>query len=507
MSEYYEEEYNGLSEEDIFYIQETYRNQRLKEALIGPIVSTLFHIALIIVLAIMITDKYTSEPADIEVKLQEIEEVQIEEPPPIEEPVPEEVESEDAVNPVLTTVVIESAETNDSALEDISDEAPSSEDDSTVEAVSDVTVSPSAFASPTVFGGRSAGGRASALAKFGGTKTGQKNLLKALYWLQKVQNPNGSWGDNYPHAYTGLALLTFLAHGETHLSKEFGLTVRKSMQWITTEPIGLNHGRGYCHPIMTYAICEAYAMTGLSMLEEPMNRSIRKIIDGQRDNGGFDYLYNKSRDRDDLSLGGWNYQAMKAAYGAGCEEAGLTGAIDKAVTWLKTQASFDDKGNGFPYDSYNGKWRGSFTMRAVGVLCLQLYGEGEFPGVQDEIEAISTVDYEQLFWESKRKDNLYAWYYATQAMFQKGGTMWKKWNRRFQKVLNNNQHHEGYWNYAGNFHKLGITPLDEKIYATTFCSLMLTVYYRYLPTTKGGLGDRNAKKVKLVEEEELNLIE
>ena len=150
---------------------------------------------------------------------------------------------------------------------------------------------------------------------------------------------------------------------------------------------------------------------------------------------------------------------------------------------------------------------GVVTRRLLDGVFSQRIVSGEFPGVQDEIEAISTVDYEQLFWESKRKDNLYAWYYATQAMFQKGGTMWKKWNRRFQKVLNNNQHHEGYWNYAGNFHKLGITPLDEKIYATTFCSLMLTVYYRYLPTTKGGLGDRNAKKVKLVEEEELNLIE
>ena len=51
---------------------------------------------------------------------------------------------------VLTAVAIENVETNDAALEDTNDEAPSTDDDSTVEAVSDIVVSPSAFASPTV---------------------------------------------------------------------------------------------------------------------------------------------------------------------------------------------------------------------------------------------------------------------------------------------------------------------------------------------------------------------
>ena len=39
-------------------------------------------------------------------KMEEVEEVKIEEPPPIE-PVPDEVEPEDTTNPVLTTVAIE----------------------------------------------------------------------------------------------------------------------------------------------------------------------------------------------------------------------------------------------------------------------------------------------------------------------------------------------------------------------------------------------------------------
>ena len=146
----------------------------------------------------------------------------------------------------MTTVALENVETIDAALEDVSDEAPSTEDDSAVEAVSDVTVSPSAFASPSVFGGRSAAGRASSVSKFGGTRVGQEKLLKALYWLKKVQNPNGSWaqGVGTMQAMTGLALLTFLAHGETPTSKEFGTTVRKAMEWLSNDPMKKTHGRG-----------------------------------------------------------------------------------------------------------------------------------------------------------------------------------------------------------------------------------------------------------------------
>jgi hypothetical protein len=513
MSEYYEEEFENpyFSEEDISEIQEAYRIQRLRETLIGPIISTLFHVGLIIILAIMITDKYKTEVAEIEVQLQEVEDVVIEEPPPIEEPVPEEVEESDAINPTLTTVILENIETNDNALEDTSDEAPSTEDDSAVDAVSDVSVSPSAFASPSVFGGRSAAGRASSVSKFGGTTAGQRNLLKALYWLKKVQNPDGSWGDKNMPAFTGLALLTFLAYGETPTSKEFGLTVRKAMEWLSKDNTGKGAGRSYTHAIKSYALSEAYAMTGVSILESAMNRNIRVIIDGQGKGGSYDYTYRTNRDRDDICLAGWNYQAMKAAYGAGCEEKGLTQAIYKAVGWLKKHAGSDNNGNGFPYNSFandgKGDWKGHFTMRSVGVLCLQLYGEGDCAEVQDEIKTIATGDYDQLSWSSTRKDNLYGWYYATQAMFQKGGTMWKKWNRRFQKVVGDAQNSEGYWEYPGNYHGKGISPLEDKVYATTLCALMLTVYYRYLPSSKGAMGGKNAKKKVVVEEEGLDLID
>ena len=520
MSEYYDDDdygyddqnYGVLSDEEVFEIQEEYRRRRLMESLVGPVISTLFHIALIFLLATFFTDRYKPDISEIEVNVQEVEEVKIEVPPPIEEPIEEIIEETDVPNPVLTTVALENIETNNTALESVSDEAPSTEDDSAVEAVSDVTISTSALASSSVFGGRSSAGRASAVSKFGGTRVGQERLLKALYWLKKVQNPDGSWaqGEGIMQAMTGLALLTFLAHGETPASKEFGTTVRKAMEWLSSDPMNKSHGKAYGHAIKAYALAEAYAMTGISILEDAMNRAIRIVIDGQQQSGSYDYNYKLAEnDRQDLSVAGWNYQALKAAYGAGCAENGLMNAIYKSIDWLKEHAAGSDEGKGFPYNAVQSPTGDKHTMRAVGVLCLQLFGEGKTPEIEDEIDRIAGFDLSKLSWAQPPRESLYGWYYATQAMFQHGGKEWRTWNKKFQKEIGNNQNPEGYWEYPGDYHGKFQTKTCERVYATTLCALMLTVYYRYLPSMKGAIGgkpqiDDNAKELL---EEGIDLIE
>ena len=83
-----EEEYEDLYEyADIRAIQEEYRRKKLIESLIGPVISTFFHGAYCC-LAILITDKYKEEVSEIEVTMTDVEEVVIEEPPPVEEPEP-----------------------------------------------------------------------------------------------------------------------------------------------------------------------------------------------------------------------------------------------------------------------------------------------------------------------------------------------------------------------------------------------------------------------------------
>ena len=80
MSEEYEDDSFGvLSHEELMEIQEQYRKQKLKENLIGPVISTFLHILLLLG-ASFFKGETKAGNANVEVT-QKMEEV-IEEPPP-----------------------------------------------------------------------------------------------------------------------------------------------------------------------------------------------------------------------------------------------------------------------------------------------------------------------------------------------------------------------------------------------------------------------------------------
>ena len=77
--------------------------------------------------------------------------------------------------------------------------------------------------------------------------------------------------------------------------------------------------------------------------------------------------------------------------------------------------------------------------------------------------------------------HLYAWYYHSQAAFQAQGKHWRKYNDTYQEVIAKAQEKDGSWPSATGH---GPTGAEGKVYSTCLCTLMLEVYYRYLPTTK-----------------------
>lgn len=99
-------------------------------------------------------------------------------------------------------------------------------------------------------------------------------IANGLRWLQNSQNKDGSWGTdtNALEAETGLALLAFLARGETVSSAEFGVTVEKGLAFLirnnetTNSPSLKGQPPAICHAISTWAACEAYAMTRIPRL-------------------------------------------------------------------------------------------------------------------------------------------------------------------------------------------------------------------------------------------------
>jgi hypothetical protein len=367
--------------------------------------------------------------------------------------------------------------------------------------VADVTpsVTPIMTKSPLILKGlagtlvnRSASARSGALKGYGGSKATEDAVLRALRWLKDNQGPEGSWAkvDNTePTAMAGLALLCFLAHGETPASPEFGLTVEKTMKYIVSRQAKEGtFGREYTHGICTYALAEGFALTKIMALKEAVEKGMRVIVDGQQPQGGYDYGYAK-KDRWDLSVAGWQFQAMKAAKMAGLGTPKLDEAIRKGIDYMRTQA-YAAKQGGFGYSGKPGEpgTGASPSMTAAGTLCLQLLGRADCPEVRAALASTYLKDMKCDWVQPEapkkgpdgkpvegRKNAVYAWYYATQAKFQKGGKDWELWNQDFSTTLVRAQAREGYWENGDH---------GGKVYTTTLCCLMMEVYYRYLPTYK-----------------------
>ncbi len=286
--------------------------------------------------------------------------------------------------------------------------------------------------------------RSNALNKFGGSEAGQDALLNALRWLKDVQSENGSWV-NKP-AHTALAILSFLAHGDTTLSEEFGSTIQNALHFLVKSmpSDGSVCGKSaYVHGITTYALSEAYGITNIPFLKSAMEYGVLKIVEGQQDDGGYDYKYKKGK-RWGLSIAGWQIQAMKAAYAAGSECPGLLDALEKSTRFVKSTY----KNGKFGYSSSGS----GGNMTGVGTLCLQLLGKSKSKEAKGGYDTIISKRIKKLQniidesnWSTKAAKYLYGWYYETQAVFHKGGNEWKKWNRLFQNLLLQNQHDDGHW--------------------------------------------------------------
>ncbi|MCX7592096.1 MAG: terpene cyclase/mutase family protein [Kiritimatiellae bacterium] len=344
-----------------------------------------------------------------------------------------------------------------------------------------------------IYGSRNPGARGVALKTYGGNILTEGAVLRALRWLKKFQEANGSWTESSgggkggagaaPYAMTGFALLAFLGHGETPASEEFGETVEKAIQFLvqSQRPDGRWPQVPYQHQIATYALAEAYALTRNPLLKEAAEKGVAVIVQGQNPSGGWNYPLTPQQ-RDDTSIMAWCAQALKAAKMAGLEVPGLDECMKKAIEGFKKNA---DPAGGFGYASTGPEWGQLKATGLTGAGTLSM----QFLGAAREKETIGGLKYLQerrlaFNWEGATWRDIYYWYYDTQARFHAGGTIWDTWNKMFSIPLVNAQivlkgqgvdgKDIGYWSTGEEGH--------GRVMETALCTLMLEVYYRYLPT-------------------------
>jgi hypothetical protein len=351
-----------------------------------------------------------------------------------------------------------------------------------------------AVALPGVMGSRSGSARESAGQQYGEKPASEQAVLRALRWLQSQQHSDGTWGSaGFHDAFSGLALLCFLGHGETpQTSHEFGVVVTNAINALVTEgnanagQFGGGHGLGsqpaaYEHGICTYALCEAYTMTKDERLVPIIQQAIGYIIKGQRPDGGWTYGYDLVKPGgSDTSVSGWQIQALKAAH--------LTGipGMDKLVHPILDLAMKNMDRVYNPIDGSFGYRKAgdhNYTLTGVGVLAKLFWLGRPDRTVREGLKNIQSKD---LSYNGPDCD-LYAWYYDSQACYQAQGSAWDWWKSRFQDQLTPTQSADGSWPPTGGKEPGGYGQTvegDGPIYRTTFCCLMLEVFYRYLPTSQ-----------------------
>ena len=168
----------------------------------------------------------------------------------------------------------------------------------------------------------------------------------------------------------------------------------------------------------------------------------------------------------------------------------MSGCVSKGLRYL-SKNQHEDGGFGYTGPKLEHPGIDYFTLTGVGVLCNQMWGKENSSDVTKGSKYIienTKFDYNTEFCD------LYGHYYESQAMIQRGGDQWKKYNALFRDQLINNQNPDGSWKSPGSAAKKiravgasfqGNDP-DGLVYRNALCTLMLEVYYRFLNTDSGG---------------------
>ena len=381
--------------------------------------------------------------------------------------------------------------------------------------------------------------------KGGGGPESEKAVVAALEWLRRHQSSDGSWraadfvdecrttcantdGKRYGNGrgfsehdvgVTALAMLPFAGYGHTHQDgerPEYVEVLRNAVRFmksVQVESSNPNENGRYGHPdtpfadlpeqwiydhaIATMAMGELLAMSNdVIGLRRSVTNAAKPCLHSQ--NAGYGWKYGIKPGRNDTSVTDWMVLALKTAKNARLDipQDEYARAFRGALAWLDRATSRATGKTGYEVpgdegsrlaDAYVAPYPYSkdlSCMTAVAVLCRLFAGTSRSdPMVKRGVDVLMR---ERPAWSEAEGGkestvNVYYWYYGSYALFQFGGSLWKRWNESMLKALLSTQRtsgdEDGSWDPIGEWGAAG-----GRVYSTALGAMTLEVYYRYLRT-------------------------
>jgi len=468
-------------------------------------------IALLLVWALLPADP--EKPQVAQVTMQDTTQREVERPEPPEKPEVKKEEIDPEVTPIEDVTVNENPTESD---------VPSEFDSADASAESAFPSSDQWNVAVGLNGG-AAGGPYNRRGTGGGGGTGGPQtppcVLRGLEWLAAHQDDDGRWDadgfmkhddqalevcdgpGNAVHdvGCTALALLAFLGENNTTRSGPYRTVVRRGVNWLRKQQqesglIGgrMSHDYVYDHAIAAYALCEACGLSDSRLLQKPAQRAL-DYLESHRNPYGV-WGYQPQDLTNDISVTGWAIMAYKSGkyFGMQVSDAALKncdvfldGVCDSTGRhgYRKAGEGSSRKpgrhGVEFPSEK-------THALTAVGLFCRFFLGQD--PREQSVMKASAKLlnTLPPVWDEQAGSIDHYYWYYATYALFQMGGSEWRRWQRAVEKVVPEHQHQqESQKNLYGSWDPVGAWGEDGgRVYSTAILTLTMQANYRYTPLVR-----------------------
>ncbi len=336
---------------------------------------------------------------------------------------------------------------------------------------------------------------------------------RGLAWLAAHQDEDGRWDcdgfgkhDGDPDAQTagagspihdvgatGLALLAFLGGGSTLRAGPYKRQVIEGTRWLLNqqdEETGLigtaqSHDFIYGHAIASWALCEAYGLSNLRRIKKNAQRALNYLEKHRNPYGVWRY---QPRDGDsDTSVTTWCVMAYCAGRDFGLEvneqalqiAAAYYDQVTDPATGRHGYTKRGERSSRMPGEhSRRFPIRKNEALTGAGLFARFMLGQqpSEHPVMTKAAALLNTCP---PAWTPEAGNiDLYAWYWASLALFQTGGEAWRTWSPALGAALAAGQRQDGA--AAGSWDPVSVwSELSGRVGSTAMATLALQTHYRY----------------------------